>query len=53
LPVGLAAALRTGQPPVVGRSEDGRYLLDLRTVAPQDDDAIVAAVIAAAGQAAT
>jgi L-seryl-tRNA(Ser) seleniumtransferase len=30
----IAAALRIGDPPVVARIEDGRVLLDLRTVAP-------------------
>ncbi len=56
LPVGLAAPLRTGPavrrgslPAVVGRVEDGRLLLDLRAVAPADDELLVAAVLAAAG----
>jgi L-seryl-tRNA(Ser) seleniumtransferase len=44
LPEYYAAALRTGIPPVVGRLEAGRCLLDLRTVAPQDDDLLVRAV---------
>ena len=30
----IAAALRRGDPPVVARIEDGRVVLDLRTVAP-------------------
>ena len=34
LPESYAAPLRTGTPPVVGRVEGGRCLLDLRTVAP-------------------
>ena len=46
LPERYAAALRTGAPAVVGRLEDGRCLLDLRTVAPSDDDALAAAVLA-------
>ena len=33
----LAAALRGGDPPVVGRVEDGEVVLDLRTVDPEDD----------------
>ena len=33
----LAAALRGGDPPVVGRVEDGEVVLDLRTVDPGDD----------------
>ena len=46
LPEHYAAALRTGTPAVVGRIEDGRCLLDLRTVAPEDDDALLRAVLA-------
>ncbi len=55
LPPQLAAGLRSGQairrgdrPAVVGRIEGGRLLLDLRTVAPADDDRLAAAVLAAA-----
>ena len=44
LPESYAAALRAGSPPVVGRLEAGRCLLDLRTVAPEDDELLVAAV---------
>ena len=44
LPESYAAALRAGSPPVVGRLEAGRCLLDLRTVAPEDDALLVAAV---------
>ncbi|BBZ46961.1 L-seryl-tRNA(Sec) selenium transferase [Mycobacterium parmense] len=44
LPEPYAAALRRGSPPVVGRLEAGRCLLDLRTVAPEDDELLVAAV---------
>jgi L-seryl-tRNA(Ser) seleniumtransferase len=44
LPESYAVALRTGDPAVVGRLEDGRCLLDLRTVAPRDDEALAAAV---------
>ena len=36
----LAARLRRGTPPIVARIEQGRVLLDLRTVAPQQDDAL-------------
>jgi len=48
LPAGLAAALRTGHPAVVGRVGDGRLLLDLRCVPPADDPRVAAAVRAAA-----
>ncbi|HEY2449692.1 MAG TPA: L-seryl-tRNA(Sec) selenium transferase [Mycobacterium sp.] len=44
LPESYAAALRAGSPPVVGRLEAGRCLLDLRTVAPEDDELLIAAV---------
>ena len=38
----LAAKLRGHRPPIVGRVEEGRLILDLRTVFPQEDPAIVA-----------
>ena len=44
LPESYAQALRTGTPAVVGRLENGRCLLDLRTVAPHDDARLVQAV---------
>ncbi|WP_216216709.1 L-seryl-tRNA(Sec) selenium transferase [Amycolatopsis aidingensis] len=44
LPPGCAERLRTGQPPVVGRVERGRCLLDLRTVDPEEDEALTEAV---------
>jgi L-seryl-tRNA(Ser) seleniumtransferase len=44
LPESCAAPLRTGTPSVVGRLEAGRCLLDLRTVAPEDDERLVEAV---------
>lgn len=43
----LAAALRQGQPPVVGRIADDRLILDPRTVPPEMDASLVAAVEAA------
>jgi L-seryl-tRNA(Ser) seleniumtransferase len=46
LPVSYAVPLRMGTPAVVGRLEDGRCLLDLRTVAPDDDELLLAAVLA-------
>jgi L-seryl-tRNA(Ser) seleniumtransferase len=48
LPATLAGSLRTSSPPVAGRVEDGRLLLDLRTVDPADDRVLRAAVLAAA-----
>jgi L-seryl-tRNA(Ser) seleniumtransferase len=47
LPEAFAAALRLGEPAVLGRVERGRCLLDLRAVAPADDDALRTAVLAA------
>jgi len=44
----LAARLRAGSPPVIARIQDGRVLLDLRTVAP-DEDAAVIEVLAGEG----
>lgn len=44
LPEAYAAPLRVGNPSVVGRLENGRCLLDLRTVAPEDDEKLVEAV---------
>ena len=44
----LAAALRAGSPPVVGRIAEGRLLLDLRTVDPREDAALAEAVANAA-----
>ena len=55
LPEKLAPDLRSGAavrrgdvPAVVGRIERGRLLLDLRAVAPADDERLAAAVLAAA-----
>ncbi|BBY18772.1 L-seryl-tRNA(Sec) selenium transferase [Mycolicibacterium litorale] len=46
LPESYAAALRGGTPPVVGRLEAGRCVLDLRTVGPEQDAQLVEAVTA-------
>jgi L-seryl-tRNA(Ser) seleniumtransferase len=43
----LGRALRYGSPPVIARIEDDRVLLDLRTVAQEDDDALVGALLGA------
>jgi L-seryl-tRNA(Ser) seleniumtransferase len=40
----LAARLRASDPPIVARVEDGRVLLDLRTVFPEQDEMIAAAL---------
>jgi L-seryl-tRNA(Ser) seleniumtransferase len=44
-----AAALRAGEPAVVGRVQDGRLLLDLRTVPDDDVATLVSAVVTARG----
>jgi L-seryl-tRNA(Ser) seleniumtransferase len=43
-PDDVAATLRAHEPPVIGRIEDGRLLLDLRTVAPEEDALVAAAL---------
>ncbi len=43
-----ARALRLGQLPVIGRIEDGKLLIDLRTIVPEDDDDLVVALRAQA-----
>jgi L-seryl-tRNA(Ser) seleniumtransferase len=47
LPERYAAALRAGRPAVLGRVDDGRCLLDLRTVPAEADEQLFAAVRAA------
>ena len=48
LPATFGFSLRARNPPVAGRIEDGRLLLDLRTVDPGDDATLRAAVLAVA-----
>ena len=43
----LLRRLREHEPPVIGRIEQGRVLLDPRTVLPGEDDVVVGAVLAA------
>ena len=45
----LLETLRLGDPPVVGYIKDGRLILDLRTVDPQDDEILIDAVRLARG----
>lgn len=40
----LAARLRASDPPIIARVEEGRVILDLRTVLPQQDEAVQAAL---------
>ena len=49
VPASLAAALRSGDPAVVGRLDRGRLLLDLVAIDPDDDADLAAAVTRAAG----
>jgi len=46
---GLERRLRDGDPPVVARVKDGRLLLDLRTVLPEQDAVLAARLAAALG----
>ncbi len=48
-PDALAAALRRGDPPVVGRILEGQLLLDLRTVPPEADGVLLSALIGGRG----
>lgn len=43
----IATRLRAGDPPVVGRVERGRCVLDLRSVPPEQDDVLLQALVAA------
>ncbi len=45
----LAAQLRAGRPPVVGRLHDGSLLLDLRSLAPSEIEPLAEAVLATLG----
>jgi L-seryl-tRNA(Ser) seleniumtransferase len=40
----LAARLRASEPPIIARVEEGRVLLDLRTVFPEQDSVVASAV---------
>jgi L-seryl-tRNA(Ser) seleniumtransferase len=40
----LSARLRSSEPPIIARVEEGRVLLDLRTVFPEQDAALAAAL---------
>ena len=46
----LLARLRAGSPVVVGRIADGAVVLDVRTVEPEDDEALARALAAALGE---
>jgi L-seryl-tRNA(Ser) seleniumtransferase len=51
VPLRAGAAVRSGEfPAVAGRADGRRLLLDLRSVAPADDDTLAGAVQAAARQ---
>ncbi|WP_406315878.1 L-seryl-tRNA(Sec) selenium transferase [Streptosporangium sp. NBC_01639] len=49
LPERFTVPLRTGATPVVGRVEDGRLLLDLRTLPADRDDDVMRAILEADG----
>ena len=44
---GLADALRRGEPPIIARVLRDQTLLDLRTVAPEEEEALYAGIVAA------
>jgi L-seryl-tRNA(Ser) seleniumtransferase len=46
----LARALRAGDPPIVGRIEDGAVMLDLRAIDEPDDERLAEGVLAAASR---
>ncbi|MDA0233199.1 MAG: L-seryl-tRNA(Sec) selenium transferase, partial [Chloroflexi bacterium] len=48
-PDALAAALRSNDPPVIARIHEDELLLDPRTVLPEEDDAVAAALTRALG----
>jgi L-seryl-tRNA(Ser) seleniumtransferase len=43
-PDALAARLRRGRPPIIGRVTDGKFVLDFRTIPPADDGRVAAAL---------
>jgi L-seryl-tRNA(Ser) seleniumtransferase len=43
-PDAFAAGLRANYPPIVARIEDGRVLIDPRTILPQDEEALLRGV---------
>jgi L-seryl-tRNA(Ser) seleniumtransferase len=45
----LASRLRAGKPPIVARVEEGRVLLDLRSIAPEEDAIVTDALSAVDG----
>ena len=49
--VSMAGELRRGRPPVVGRIEKDRLLLDPRTVLPEQDETLLLALLAAVERA--
>lgn len=48
-PENLEPALRAASTPVIGRIHDGRFLLDLRTVLPREDNLLAELIVGAAG----
>jgi L-seryl-tRNA(Ser) seleniumtransferase len=47
-PDSIAAQLRKHKPPVIGRIEDAAFIIDLRTVSPDEDQVLVEALASAA-----
>jgi L-seryl-tRNA(Ser) seleniumtransferase len=45
----IEAAMRAARVPVIGRIHDGRFLLDMRTIAPRDDERFATTIADALG----
>jgi L-seryl-tRNA(Ser) seleniumtransferase len=45
----MARRLRAGDPPVMARIADDALVLDLRTVAPEEEEALLSALVGVAG----
>jgi L-seryl-tRNA(Ser) seleniumtransferase len=45
----LAERLRRSDPPLIGRIQEGRFMLNPRTLAPEEEDLVIAAVSQAVG----
>jgi L-seryl-tRNA(Ser) seleniumtransferase len=50
VPVSLTEPLRSGEPPVVGRVNEGRLLLDLVAIPPEHDGTLAGAIRRAASR---
>ncbi len=44
LPYNLATAFRKQNPPIIGRIEEERFVLDLRTILPEQDESVIKSI---------